>query len=516
MKKKFLLYPVLLAGGLFLLQACDLGELTELNKNPNQVEEVVPEYMFTNALLSGVAPDWTNDYRMYGQSMQMFATYFEVTAPGDKYFNDWGARTGWTYTGALFQNDLVMRNTTAPEDINKYTAARIWKVYLFHHVTDLFGDVPYSEALKAQEGIYEPKYDRQEFIYTDMLNELDEAVKAFDPSKPTLGSADLFYGGNIDQWKKFAYSLMLRLGMRLSERDPVLAEKYVRKAIEGGVILYDEDVTKVFYEDGPLTATRNPKAVALVNGDFSNPQTTSTAQGSKYAKTFIDHLQATNDPRLEVFAMLWMGPEGEKQPYHDPAIQRGMENGVFNVEPDDFETYSEPRRSTILNYAAPVLVMTNAETHLLLAEAALRGWYDGDEEFHYNEAVRAGMRQWADFGEGGSISSARIEQYLAENPYNVSGSKEERLEQISVQKWVSLFLDFKEIYANWRRTGYPALTPTNYPGNITGGQIPRRRIIPESEERYNEKNMLEAIERQGVGNDLMSTVWWDPMYDGNP
>lgn len=492
--------------------ACS-NDVTGLNQNPDNVDELVPAYMFTNAVLSGVAVGFQDDYRMYGQSMQIFATHFEVTAPGDKYFNENGARSGWSYTGALAQNDLVMRSTEGePASINTYSAARIWRVYLFHHVTDLFGDVPYSESLKAADGLQTPRYDRQEDIYLDMLNELEEAAVAFDPTLPTMGTADLLYDGNIDQWRKFAYSLMLRLAMRLTDARPDLAESYVRKAIAAGLITDDADIALVPYTAGGTDTERNPKATSLVNGDFSNPQTTSTAQGSKHAETFIDHLKDTNDPRLGVFAVVWLGPEGSKVAHFDPEVQRGMKNGAFFGEPDDFETYSEPRRETILNYGAPVLVMTNAEVYLLLAEAAIRGWYEGSAEEAYNNAVGAGMRQWALFGSEGMIAPESIVRYLEKNPFDSSGSFEEQLEQISTQKWVSLYLDFLEIYANWRRTDYPKLVPTNYPGNITGGRIPRRRIIPDSEITENEANFLEALERQGVGNNLLSTVWWDPQY----
>lgn len=504
-------------GGAILLAvaiapACT-DNLVGLNKNPDAVEELLPEYMFTNAILSGVAVSYDAEYRMYGQSMQFFATHFEVTAQGDKYFNENGARTGWSYAGPLFQNEQVLRGTADnPSAINIYTAARIWRVYLFHHVTDLFGDVPYSEALKASEGNFTPKYDRQEDIYIDMLKELDEAANAFDPNRPTLGGADLFYGGSIDQWRKFAYSLMLRLAIRLTDARPDLAETYVRKAIAGGVITEDQDIARVPYAAGGTNTERNPKANTLVNGDFINPQTTSRLQGSKYAETFIEHLKHTNDPRLAVLAVVWLGPEGSKVPHFEPERQRGMKNGALFGEPVDFETYSEPRRETILNYGSPVLVMTNAEVYLLLAESAIRGWYGGSAKEAYDNAVRAGMRQWALFGSAGVIAPERIEQYLKENPFNNAGSFEEKLEQISTQKWVSLFLDFLEIYANWRRTDYPRLTPTNYPGNLTGGRIPRRRIIPDEEIFQNETNFMEALERQGVGNNLMSTVWWDPRY----
>jgi hypothetical protein len=122
------------------------------------------------------------------------------------------------------------------------------------------------------------------------------------------------------------------------------------------------------------------------------------------------------------------------------------------------------------------------------------------------------MRQWALFGDEGVISEEKIEAYVARNPYLSAASFAERLEQISTQKWVSLLLDNYEIFANWRRTNYPTLIPTNYPGNITGGTIPRRLIIPDSEITLNEDAFMEAYTRQNVGNLFTSTVWWDPQY----
>lgn len=108
------------------------------------------------------------------------------------------------------------------------------------------------------------------------------------------------------------------------------------------------------------------------------------------------------------------------------------------------------------------------------------------------------------------ISDAKINAYVANNPYNASGTVAQQIEQISTQKWVALFLeDEYEIFSNWRRTGYPKLTPTNYPGNITGGKIPTRFVIPDSEEQYNNVNFLEARSRQGGTNTFSSVVWWD-------
>jgi hypothetical protein len=149
--------------------------------------------------------------------------------------------------------------------------------------------------------------------------------------------------------------------------------------------------------------------------------------------------------------------------------------------------------------------------HLLLAEAAIRGWYAGSAETEYAEGVRTGMTQWSLFGPSATISADQINAYLAANPFNSSGTFEQQLEQISTQKWVSLFLDYLEIFSNWRRTVYPALVATNYPGNVTGGKIFRRFTVPVTENLRNQKNFQEALSRQGfrMDNDVLSRVWWD-------
>lgn len=508
--------------GILMLVSCsDLTDLAELNKNPNAFEEVIPDYMFTNSQMVGASYNFTNgsdgQHYILSQAMQQFATHSEVRGTGDKYFNESMARNHWAiYNTALADNERVINAVTGDSEmVNKLSAARIWKVYMFHIVTDVHGDVPYHEALKSLEGLLQPKYDTQEEIYNDMLSELEEAANAFNPALPTFGSSDLFYGGNVDQWKKLSYSLMLRIGMRLTEVRPEIAEAWVKKAIAGGVIIEDEDIARIEYVDGQIEHSRNPKASNLLVQDYQNPQAnTSNTQGGKYAETFINHLKNTLDPRLNVISVVWVdAPDGKGYVYDTATvIQRGLKNGAFFGEPVDFPTYSEPHPNTILNYASPVLTMTNAEVNLLLAEAAIRGWHSGSAQEAYENAVRAGMRQWALFGEEGNISASKIEAYLARNPFKVAGTFEEKLEQISVQKWVSLLLDNYEIFANWRRTGYPVLTPTNYPGNITGGTIPRRLIIPDSELTLNEENFMEAYNRQGVGNLLTSIVWWDPKY----
>lgn len=503
----FAIAPALLFAG-----ACDNG-FEEMNVNPNASVDVVPEYMFTNAQLSTVNVNFVGGaYLTIGQSMQHFATYKEVPAAGDKYFNFGYSTSNWNaYSGAVIQLAQVLEKVSDdPSAVNKLSAARIWRAYLFHRLTDLYGDIPYTEAAKALTvKNYTPVYDSQEFVYTDMLNELESAIASFDASMATFGNSDLMYGGDIAKWKKFGYSLMLRLGMRLTEVNPTMAETWVTKAIAGGVITTDADRAVIGYVDGTTTTSRNFIAAGLLSTDYIAPGG-DNVEGGKLAKTLVDHLKDTKDPRLNVISIVWVQNGGTYVADTATALQQGMPNAAYNSLPGNFNSYSEPNPATLLRYSAPLIVMGPAEMHLLLAEAALRGWYnDATPAASYQTAVESAMRQWSLFGAGGVISESRIASYLANNPY-LGGSFDEQMEQIQTQKWVSLFLeDEYEIFSNWRRTGYPVLVPTNYPGNLTGGKIPTRFVVPDSELIYNGQNFDAAVARQGGTNNLSSVVWWD-------
>ncbi|WP_221390896.1 SusD/RagB family nutrient-binding outer membrane lipoprotein [Dyadobacter sp. NIV53] len=518
--KKFLRLLYLAPLALFIT-SCDNG-FEEMNVNPNASTEVVPGFLFTKAQLITVSTNYVGAaYLTIGGSMQHFATYKEVPAAGDKYFNYGYSVNSWALyggdpvnSGAVIDIEQVIDAvSTAPADVNKLSAARIWRAYLYHRLTDLYGDIPYSDAGKAlSDKNYTPKYDEQSAIYADMLKELEESLNAFDAAQATFGNADLMYGGDITKWKKFGYSLMLRLGMRLTEVDAAMAKTWVEKAIAGGIIVSDADVATIAYVDGSITASRNFIASGLMGTDYVTPGG-DNVEGGKLAKTFIDYLKTTKDPRLNVVSIVWVPSADGKTFTADTttALQKGMQNAAFNSLPADFNTYSEPNPATILKYNAPLVVMGNAEMNLLLAEAALRGWYSGSTaKATYEEAVKAGMKQWALFGSAGVISDAKINAYLIANPYKATGTVAEQMAQIHTQKWVSLFLeDEYEIFSNWRRTGYPNLTPTNYPGNLTGGKIPTRFVIPDSEGIYNAENFNEARTRQGGTNTLSSLVWWD-------
>jgi hypothetical protein len=510
MKVKFLKL-LLVSVIIVLISSCNKASLTDLNKNPNATETAVPDYLFTGAILATPA----FNYSVLAEGMQYFSTYKEVPAIGDKFysFNGTVAPFDSFYVSKLNRLSQLEALLQGPDDVNKNALVQILKVYEFHQLTDVAGDIPYSEALKGKVNLT-PKYDTQKDIYTDMLNKLDAAASALDPSKPSFGNADLFYKGDVTKWKKFAYTLMLRLAMRLTNVDADMSRNWVQKAIAGGVITSDADIAKISYAN--VAGAQNPQVRSMLDGNYISPGG-DNVEGGKYAATFIDYLKSTKDPRLGVISVVWVPTSTGYTADNSFNIQRGMVSGSLNTKPTDFDTYSEPS-PLVVNVAAPIIILGPSEAYLLLAEAALRGWYSNlTAQQAYDKGVEAGMTQWALYPTvgniSGSISEDQINEYLSLNPYNSSGTFEQQLEQISTQKWVSLFGNDYEVYSNWRRTGYPVLAPVNYPGNVTGGKMFRRFSIPNSENLTNHENYLDALQRQGFaelnGDNLLTRVWWD-------
>ena len=512
--KRFFFKLLLISFSILIVMSCNKKSLTDLNKNPNATESAVPEYLLTGAILATPA----YNYSVLAEGMQYFSTYKEVPAIGDKFYSFGGTIAPFDSFYVSKLNRLIQLEALVqgPDDVNKRAVVQILKVYEFHQLTDVAGDIPYSDALKGNGGL-SPKYDTQKDIYLDMLSRLDAAATSFDASKPTFGGADLFYKGDVVKWKKFAYTLMLRLGMRLSEVDATLAKTWVQKAISGGVMTTDADIAKISYAN--VSGGQNPQVRFMLDGNYLSPGG-DNVEGGKYAATFIDYLKSTRDPRLAVVSVVWVPTSPGATTYTADTsfgVQRGMISGSLNTKPTDFDKYSEPS-PLVINVAAPIIIMGPSEAYLLLAEAALRGWYNGlSAQEAYDKGVTAGMTQWALYPaiapSTGNITEGQINSYKQANPYNAAGSFEQQLEQISVQKWLSLFGNDFEVYANWRRTGYPVLTPVNYPGNVTGGKMFRRFSLPNSENLTNHDNYLEALTRQGFaelnGDNLLTRVWWD-------
>jgi hypothetical protein len=482
---------------LLVFAACDEG-FEELNVDPTKSSQINPKSKFTATLLktSGERYEaWRANLIYQSTMMQHFATtagYWN----GDKYtWNSGYASSLWDryYTGPvkLIEDILAqLRDEGSPEEM--IAIARIWRVTIYSRLTDLYGDVPYSEAGKGYlEGILKPKYDAQSEIYADMLAELEAAVGALGSGTSGWGDADIIFQGDQGKWQRYGNSMMLRLGLRLLKVDPSAAQSWASKAISGGVMSSNSDIAYIQHTAGPEGINKN-----------GNGEVFSADGNPRISKTFMDFLEG--DPRQPILCA--RRSDGST----DPADLKGFPNGLDAslllalTGEENTNAYAEPNRSVITGEDAPMFFQTYAEVEFMVAEAGVRWGLGGNPETHYNNGVTAAMKMLALYGDGGVISDAAITAYLSTNPYDAGNA----LEQINTQYWAATFLNEYETFANWRRTGLPVLIPVNYPGNETNGTIPRRLTYPQGEENSNAENYAAAEAAQGP--DVLTTrVWWD-------
>ena len=496
----------LLAGA----SSCDNG-FDQLNTNPTAVTSLNPVFTFNNAIINTSFP---SQILIFENAIvqQMFSPNSGIISGGNFNVDNRGSAGA---NAALWQRyyrdnirylvDVLDKTRSDVTRSNLYHMARIWKAYSFMVLTDSYGDIPYSEAgLGFLSATITPKYDTQESIYNDIIKELTEATAALDATK-AVEAGEIMYGGDLAKWKKFSYSVLLRVGMRLSKVNPTLAQSTVQKAVAGGLMQSNAD-----------------NGVIRNNSNYQNPVgvTLNSTEAANYYLTgnFVNYLKSTSDPRLPAIAVRYVGAKsGPEQTAaranREPSVQIGMplgyDNGTIIARATadglaSFYDYSQLDRTRMGGLNAPTFLVTYAQTQLLLAEAAQRGWTTGNATDFYNAGVTAHMKQLADYGTTTVIADADIAAYLQKNPYVASRG----LELINTQYWVASFLNGPEAFANFRRSGFPALTPNPYPGKEIKGNFINRLSYPDAEISVNQTKVNEAIARQGADN-LDTRVWWD-------
>ena len=470
MKTHSYLGRALLAGSLAaVVGACDDG-LTDLNVNPNEPVEVGAEYLFTNAVEASVGRTMGTSLNLDGVGLWV-QHYAEMRYSEDDRYELADARVQLHWNGFWAGpmqdfHEVVTKGREAgrPNIEAMGTIMRAWNQQV---ITDLWGDVGYTEALQGRVpgSGSTVAYDPQQQIYTGLIGELRAAAAMLNPAGVRMGAADIIYQGDPAKWAKFANSLRLRMAMRMSAAEGTVARNEFAAALAAGVFTSNADNAVVRYLD-------NGTNVHPFNVYYRSAPTHTVSA------TMVDSLKRTGDPRLAIYATT--NAAGE---------YAGAPNGVTAEVP--LTTLSEI--GTFFRRAdAHAYVMTYAEVLFLQAEAVERGWIPGDAEALFRQAVTAHMLQVG-------VAQSAIDTYLASVAY--AG-----LPSIGVQKWIALYGNGVEAYAEWRRTGFPGLTAG--PDALNDGRIPVRWPYPSSEQALNNAALQAAIDRQG-GATLNSPVWWD-------
>jgi len=527
----------ILITGLLIFQVSCTKDFTELNTDPTRAtpESFNADFFLTNAQntyketiggYDGPVLFQTGWVQLMASTSTGGAVYYSNM---DKYVqssNTLSYTSGsWNdaFRSASLANEIIKIYGADATRANSVAAATVIKVMALAYATDIYGDIPYSEAFKGAEGMNTPKYDKQEEVMKGLLAELESAAKMFDASKLGL-SVDLVYNKDVAKWKKLAYSVMLRIAMRFTKRDAAFAKAWAEKAYAGGVFTSIDD--DAYMKSDIANGYTNPN-----NRAYDIP---ADLYETRWSKTLIDFLKSTNDPRVSAIAEVVTGFAANNSLSagdNTYAKQIGMPNGWdMNGGAADITKapgYPGPSGTgtdvtPIGNYSRPrgqyrdrngaLFFITYAETELLLAEAAVRGWSVGaNAATHYANGVKAGMATMVNMGAGAAIAAADIDAYVAANPLNTS-STNASLKMINEQFWATtgILMNGSEAWSNWRRSGYPQLTPVTFAGNFSGGQIPRRQIYPTSEASLNGANYNAGLSGLTPANDNWSSrVWWD-------
>jgi hypothetical protein len=529
MKKKNLV--IILSGAMLLLSGCDKN-LEEINTSPYQVRNIDPAYLFTNALRNTPASDWMAESTI----VQQFVLPYNLGTTAGYQFNEnvdglnsgpFSVYAGSAATPGSLKNLAHVMNAVKedPSRSNLYNESRIWRAYCFMWLVDHYGDVPYFEAgLGYLESSYTPKYDKDEVIYEDLYKELKAAIAALNPNGENVSRFDIFVAAGaatanqVAFWKTLGNSLLLRLGMRYVKVDPNKAKSIVQEAYAAGVMQSNNDNVYIKNMDNGLP---------IVNYSNSRNNVIRTQNPFNFylAEPFVTKLKALQDPRLKYvsadYGLLQSTAPSVTNPDTTMANQYGFPVGYSDATLKNYpgyrpavgtgQDYSQINYNVVGNSTAPILLITNAQTKLLLAEAAYRGWLTGlagtkTAQQYYEEGVRASMDAYTLFPGTTPIPQVLQNQYLS-NP-GVAWDNAKALELINTQYWIESFNNGYEAWCNWRRTGYPVLSPNLYNNSLGGGFI-RRFSYPLREVTANAANYTAAVASLGGPDFLTTRIFWD-------
>ncbi|MGK2960841.1 MAG: SusD/RagB family nutrient-binding outer membrane lipoprotein [Gemmatimonadaceae bacterium] len=504
--------------------ACNTDKLVNVNEDPNNPTSAPPQAVFTYATRVAMAR-WfgSNPTNMRGPVLTAQHLAQSQYPDEDQYLRLDGTVTDgsfiFTYANELKNFQAVIDAGLAENQPLLWGPAQIMRSLIFGYVTDVWGDVPYSEALKgdAEDAVILPAYDAQKDIYTGLFSDLSEAVTAMAGAPggaTTLAGADPIYAGSRVAWQRFANSLRARHAMRLANVDPGTAQAQLNAAIgaPGGLIQSNGGNARMAWPG---------------DGVYDNPWAVNnrTRDDHRLSDRLMNEMIPVNDPRVAVYAqptLCFQNPTGTGCPANPPQFA-GMPNALTAAQAGNYTPtasrpgrvfYSTPRfcnGCTALTGAAfPSFILTYSEVSFILAEAAQRGWIAGSAAAYYNQGVRASMEQW------GVTNVAAVDAFLAQPAIAYQGGTP-GLRQIALQKWISLYGDGVQAWSEWRRTCVPATVKPG-PAAIIN-TVPRRYQYSTREHSVNATNVDAAVSRQGA-DDFTSRMYWDsspaaaPTYPG--
>lgn len=471
--------------GLFLFTQC--SDFGDVNKDPNNPTSPDTRYLYLYAATfmpdfgyMGNYDPWNQLYPQYlSEQKNIQYTKFTLTEFSTLNYYRYVLKNLANIIKFNEDEETKMEGwvTKFGDNANQIAVCRTMEGFVYMHLTDIVGMTPYSEALKGDEGNFTPKYDTQEFIYTDLDRKLNEAYAQFDESKSLDDTYEILYKGDISKWKKLNASIRMMMAIKLSKVDPVNGQARFAKAYNDGGIVDNADILQYAYL--PETANENPLYYNIV---------VSGREDFAPSATIINQLNAYNDPRVKAYA--------------SPNTNGEYVGVIFGLTQNhsgqlDLDLYSKINEK-YYKQDAPQILTTPSQVLLMCAEAAERGWISANSADLYKQAIVASFEQ-------NGIDGAQADAYCEQPDVKLEGSVDQRIAKIAMQRWLANYMqDGTEAWSDWRRLGVPDLKVGE---NTDEKHIPYRRYYAATDYIANKDNYNAAIALQGANN-FDTKVWW--------
>jgi hypothetical protein len=502
-------FKIYVTAGVLMVYALGMSSCTkkfeEYNTNPTKLTELDASGVgnaYAAAQYRGLTASWQTFQSLFAD---LYSQYFANIA--QNFPSDRNVMVGNWLNGAwgAFYGQAIPPLLGKAENAGVYALANIWKVHMFLTRTDYWGPIPYSQV---GNGLKQVDYDAQDVIYKDFIALLTKATAdlAAYKGKNLLGNNDQIYGGDVNNWILFANTLRLRIAMRMSGVEPALAKSNAEAAVAGGVL-----------------ETNAHDAFFKVTANSLNTFNQATAWNEfRMSAAMESVLKGYADPRISKF---YAPVQGTTNTF------KGLRNGYTQVELANPLNQATATSNVADNFLPanqgnqPFHVMMAAEAWFLRAEGALKGWNMGSgtaREF-YEKGINASMRQW------GITDAAAIASYTASTstpiplqdavnspamtdiPVAWSADPSKQMEQIITQKWLALWPNGHEAWAEYRRTGFPKLYPRISSENL---KVPKDAIVRRTpyvvgEQQTNPKGLATGISKLGGPDDETTRLWWN-------
>jgi len=479
-----------------ILTACN-KELDGINTDPNRmvVGTVHPASLLPDILYTGACAMVNQSYSMADELIQYTVSTNSMEAFNRYIIPNGNSSSLWNHAARWGASADHMRDVASkePNYCNFEAIALTMRAYYMQILTDAFGDVPFSEAFQAINGETQPRFDTQEEIYLQLIEDLKRANSLYDsstyPMSDSNAAKDFLYKGNLQRWQKFTNSLLMRVLIRVSGCKEIDVSK---------------ELLTIYNSPGlhPVFASEEEAAVMRFTGTdnnlnpFGSTNILTFEAARRAAEYTVNVMNNSGDPRISLYFVQVGG------------VWSGAKSGVVNREESGSGSAAKLNKAMLGSYNSPFSFMNYDEVLFIWAEAALKGLIPGGENFaakYYAQAVEASVRHWSSLPNNEEpITDRAVSQFLAKVAW--SGS----YEQLMTQKYIDLFWCGYEAWAEYRRTGYPKLpiAKTTMNDNI----LPRRFEYPINTATTNPANYADALERLREyykgGDDMKTPVWW--------